>query len=192
MFCSLNLKVVELWSLPELDLVRLVFSCYFVLVLLLLVQAEGFPGSGLWEWQMSVGLRWSCSLLLDLQVSARCSSTGAFLWWSPASSGFGSHSTELCGYLLRGVLPVRAGECPPRVSAWGSPFAFPVSFSVDLGFWRSFDAGRVPGVGAFSTRLELRQRFSWCWFFLFVFVHSWIFVHNLPFRSCFKPGFFLT
>jgi hypothetical protein len=26
MFCSLNLRVVELWSLPELDLVKLVFS----------------------------------------------------------------------------------------------------------------------------------------------------------------------
>jgi len=66
MCCSPNLKVVELWSLPELDLVRLVFSCYFVLVLLLLVQAKGFPGSGLWEWRMSVGLQWSCALLLDL------------------------------------------------------------------------------------------------------------------------------
>jgi hypothetical protein len=43
-----------------------VFCCCFVLVLLLLVQAEGFPRSGLWEWRMSVDLRWSCALLLDL------------------------------------------------------------------------------------------------------------------------------
>jgi hypothetical protein len=47
MFCSPNLRVVELWSLPELDLVRLVFSFVVLfLVLLLLVQTEGFPGSG--------------------------------------------------------------------------------------------------------------------------------------------------
>jgi len=43
-----NLRVVELWSLPELDPVRFVFS----FVILFLVQIEGFSSSGLWEWRM--------------------------------------------------------------------------------------------------------------------------------------------
>jgi hypothetical protein len=59
---TLNLRVVELWSLPELDPGRFVFS----FVVLFLVQIKGFSSSGLWEWRMSVGIRWSCALVLDL------------------------------------------------------------------------------------------------------------------------------
>jgi hypothetical protein len=71
---------------------------------------------------------------------------------------------ELCGSFLSGEWPARAGECPPWISVCGSRFAYPASFCVDLGFWRSLDTGKAPGVGACSSQPELRWRFSWCWF----------------------------
>jgi len=62
-FCSPNLRVVEPWSLPELDPVRLVF--FSLLFCLLLVQTVG---SRLWPVGMADvgGLRRSCALFLDL------------------------------------------------------------------------------------------------------------------------------
>jgi len=59
---------------------------------------------------------------------------------------------------------------------WGSQFAYPASFNVDLGFWRSFDAGRVLGVSACSTRPKLRCWFSWCWFSGFFCLYLYILV----------------
>jgi len=48
-FCSPNLRVVEPWSLPELDPVRFVF--FFVVFVCCWCKLLD-PGSGLWEWRM--------------------------------------------------------------------------------------------------------------------------------------------
>jgi hypothetical protein len=120
--------------------------------------------------------------------------TGAFLLWSPAYSGVGSHSMELCGAFLSGTWPARAGECPPWFSACGSRFAFPASFCVDPGYWRSLDAGRAPGVGVCFSRpcYGCGSHGAVVWFSSVCICYCTFFslFTVYPFGSCFKSGFF--
>lgn len=119
MFCPPNLRVVVLWSLPNLDPMRLVFFSFVVLFFDFVVVGANREIPKL----LHVGLadvgRYSVKMCFFARsVSLRWVSVDrSFSFVVAGLPSFGRHSTELCGSLLRGAWPARAGECPPWVSA---------------------------------------------------------------------------
>jgi hypothetical protein len=163
MFYSLNLRVVELWSLPDLDPVRLVFFfCCFVFDFVVVDANRKIPKL-LLVGMADVG-RYSCYICKPwLGV---CRQELFFCGRRPLLvSVVTRRNCVVLSCVARGQHA--PGSVLPGLTREGHSLLFQLCF---VSIWSSGGRsmpGRVPGVGACSTRLELRSQFSWYWLFGF-------------------------